>query len=254
VSIFFSELRSPQIKAAAEAGAVAVLPVGQTEEHGPHLPVNTDTFIIHRVCHAAIKSLHGNPQALLLDPVTYGYSQKAVTEWAGTFVVPQETLIEMLTHVVVSLADMGFRKVVIANGHGNHDGVLRVVARRVADERGIGPGLLFPYALVGDVLKEHSRGGPQAMCHACEMETSLMLHLANHLVDMSSAVSDDRLTVASPYSSGQAFVSTWTLQKSRSGTYGDPTVASPKLGRLLFEKMVAETAKFIRYYEALKQV
>jgi creatinine amidohydrolase/Fe(II)-dependent formamide hydrolase-like protein len=81
-----------------------------------------------------------------------------------------------------------------------------------------------------------------------------MLHLANHLVDMSSAVSDDRLTVASPYSSGQAFVSTWTLQKSRSGTYGDPTVASPKLGRLLFEKMVAETAKFIRYYEALKQV
>ncbi len=254
MTIMFSELRSPQVKAAAEAGAVLVLPVGQTEEHGDHLPIQTDTLIGQRVCEAAIRSLAGQPPAYLMDPIAYGYSQKVLKAWPGTMVVPQDTLIDMITHVVISVADSGFRKVVLVSTHGNHDGVVRVVARRAADERGIGPGVIFPHALVGDVLKANWKAGPAGTCHACEFETSVMLHLAPHLVDMSLARADDRLALVSPYASSQAFVSTWTLQKSRSGAYGDPTVANAELGRLLVEKMVAETAKFIRYYHGLKQV
>ena len=254
MSILFSELRSPQIKAAAEAGAVLVLPVGQTEAHGPHLPVNTSTLIIQRVCHAAVKSLSGKPPALLLDPVTYGYSPKTFKAWPGTFVVPQETLIETLKHLAISAADMGFRKFAIVSGHGDHDGVVRVAARSVADECGMGPGILFPFALVADVLREHSKSGPHGAGHAGEMETALLLQLAPHLVDMSAAAADDRLKVTPSYFSNQAYVSMWTLQKSQSGTYGDPTAANAKLGRLLFDKMVAETVKFIHYYHGLKQV
>jgi len=250
----FSQLRHPEIKAAAQAGAVLVLPLGQTEEHGPHLPINTDTLIAVRVCEEAIKRLDGKPQAWLMDEVCYGFSHQVMKEWPGTFTVPQEILIQYLKHVMISAVDSGFRKIVLVSTHGNHDGVTRVVARCLADERGIGPGVLFPFTFTGDIMKEFGKAGPRGTCHACEMETSLMLHLAPELVKMDVAVGTDKLQQTSPYSSSQAFVSTWTLQKSVSGTYGDPTVADSALGQRLFEKMVQETANFIRYYHGVKQV
>jgi len=254
VSIHFPDLRSPEVKVAAESGAVPVLPVGQTEEHGPHLPINTDAFIARRVCEEAGAALAGNPPSYVLDTICYGYSQKALKGWPGTFVVPQQTLIETIKHVLVSLADMGFKKIVVVSTHGNHTGVLRVVARMVADECGVGPGLFFPCAAAGEVMKKYGKAGPGGSCHAGELETSLMLHLAPERVDMSAAVSSDKLTSTVPYSSSEAFISTWTRQGSRSGAYGDPTVATPGLGKRLFETLVAETAKFIRYYHGLKQI
>lgn len=250
----FSQLRYPEIKAAAEAGAVLVLPLGQTEEHGPHLPINTDTLIAVRVCEEAIQRLAGTPPVWLMDEVCYGFSHQVMKEWPGTFVVPQDILAQTLKHVMISAVDMGFRKIVLVSIHGNHDGVARVAARCVADERGVGPGVLFPFAFLGDTMKNYGKAGPGGTCHACELETSLMLHLAPELVDMKAAVGTDRLTQISPYSSSQAFVSTWTLQKSRSGAYGDPTVATAELGRRLFDKMVTETAGFIRHYHGLIQV
>jgi len=250
----FSQLRYPEIKAAAAAGAVLVLPLGQTEEHGPHLPINTDTYIAVCICEEAVRRLNDRPPAWLLDEVSYGFSQKVMKEWPGTFVVPQEILIGTLTHIMISAADMGFRKIVLVSTHGNHDGVVRVAARKTADECGVGPGVLFPFAFVSDIIKEYGKAGPGGICHACEMETSLMLHLAPELVEMKASVAGDKLRQTVPYSSSQAYVSTWTLQKSQSGIYGDPTVAAPELGRRLFERMVDETVGFIRHYHGLKQV
>jgi len=254
MAIRFAELRSPQIGEAVERGAVAVLPIGQTEQHGPHLPISTDTIEAERICEAAVKKLDARPEAYVLDAFRYGYSQKVVTAWPGTFAIPQETVIEMLRQMLIALADMGFKKIVLVSIHGNHDGVVRVVQRMLADERGIGPGAFFPLKAVGDIVKEGGKAGPGGSCHSGEMETSIMLHLAPELVDMSVATSADKLTFSSPYSSGEAFVSTWTVQKSGSGTYGDPIPASAEFGKRLFEAMVERTAEFIRYYHGLKQI
>jgi len=252
--ISFSELRSPQVGEAAAAGAVPVLPLGQIEEHGPHLPINTDVFIARRVCEAAVRRLAGSPRSYVLDAIAYGYSQRAMKRWPGTFTVAQETVIETLKQVLISLAEMGFRKIVVVSTHGNHVGVARVAARMVADERGIGPGVFFPYAACSDILGEYGKAGAGGSCHAGEFETSVMLHMAPELVDLSAAGGEDRLSFTSPYPSSQAFVSTWTLQESSSGAYGDPTAATTELGKRLFEKMVEETAGFIRYYHGLEQV
>ena len=254
MSILFSELRSPQVAEAAEKGAVLVLPFGQTEEHGSHLPIHTDLLIARRICEDAVTSLGGHPLGYVLDPIAYGFSQKVLQRWPGTFTMPQETVIAVVRHVLLSLVDMGFKKLVVVSTHGNHVGVTRVVARMVADERGIGPGLAYPVGFCSELLKSHGKAGAGGSCHAGEFETSVMLHLAPHLVDMSAACSIDNLKSLLPYSSSQAFVSTWTIQQSETGTYGDPTVATAKLGKLLFEKMVTETANFIRYYHGLKQV
>jgi len=254
MGVYFSELRSPQIREAAEKGAVVVLPFGQIEEHGPHLPINTDTMIAERICEEAVTQLAGDPLSYVLTPISYGYSQKVLKKWPGTFSLSQKTVIETLKSVIISLADMGIRKCVVVRTHGNHKGVARVAARDIADECGAGPALFFPFAGVSDVLKKHTKTGAYGSCHAGEMETAIMQHIALDLVDMSVAVAADKLTNISPYPSSQAFVSTWTLQESVSGTYGDPTVATPKLGKLLFEKMVSDTAKFIKYYYGLNQV
>ena len=254
LTIHFSELRSPQVAQAAQSGAVLVLPVGQTEEHGPHLPIHTDFLIAQRVTEEAVRRLDGEPPAFVLDPIAYGYSQNVLRRWPGTFRLPQETVIDTLTHICTSLADMGLRKVVLVNAHGNHDGVARVAARKVADACGAGPGIIVPYAFCADILQEHGKAGPGGSCHAGEFETSVMLHLAPHLVDMSVAPPQDAIRSASPYSSSQAFVSTWTRQRSESGAYGDPTEAAAELGVRLFDRMVDETVRFVRYYHGLEQV
>ena len=145
--------------------------------------------------------------------------------WPGTFVVPQKTLAGVIKSVLISLADMGFRKMVAVSGHGNHVGVLRSVAREVADETSVGPGVVFPYSFGAELLEEHGRGGPGSSCHGGEFETSLMLHLAPELVEMTETTDEDRIRDEFPYSSNQAFVSTWTRQQSQNGIYGDPTVA-----------------------------
>ena len=217
MSIHFSHLRSPQIRQAAEQGATVVLPLGQIEEHGPHLPIHTDLLIARRVCEEAVKSLAGKPPAYLLEAICYGYSQKVLQQWAGTFVVPQETVIATLKHVGLSLVDMGFRKIVIVSTHGNHTGVARVAARMLADERGLGAGVFFPFSMCAEILAAHGKAGPGGSCHAGESETSVMLHLAPELVDLSAATAADKLTAVSPYSSSQAFISTWTRQESKSG-------------------------------------
>jgi len=250
----FSELRSPQVKDAADRNAALLLPVGQIEEHGPHLPIHTDLFIARRLCEETVKNLSGDPTAYVLEAVPYGYSQHVIKRWPGTFVLSQQTVIDTLKSVCVSLADMGFRKIVLVNAHGNHDGVAKVAVRDVADQSGIGVAIVTSYALCSDVMEEHGRAGPGGSCHAGEFETSVMLHLAPELVDLSAANDSDKLVQVSPYSSSQAFVSPCTRQRSESGTYGDPTVATKDLGRRLFEKMVDETAKFTRYYYGLNQV
>ena len=254
MTILFQELRSPQIRDAAERGAVAVLPVGQTEEHGPHLPICTDVLIAQRVCEAAVERLSGDPLSYVLEPISYGYSQKVLKRWPGTFVLPQEIVIETLKHVVLSLADMGFRKVAVVSVHGNHVGACRVAARAVADACGMGPGVFFPAKRCGDIMSEYGKAGPGGSCHAGEFETAVLLHLVPELVDMSAVTDSDKLTFTSPYSSSEAFVSTWTIQESGSGVYGDPTTATAELGKRLCDKMVDETANFVRYYSRLKQV
>ena len=254
MTIYFSELRHPQIKEAAKKNAVVVLPFGQIEEHGPHLPIYTDAFIAERVCEDAIKQLAGNPPSYMLEPISYGYSQKVLKKWPGTFSLPQQTVVETLKHILLSLTEMGIRKCVVVSTHGNHRGVARMAAREVADECGAGPALFFPVATVGDVLNQHGQAGPGGSCHAGETETSLMLYLAPDLVEMSVAVADDKVMRVSPYPLSQAFISTWTCQTSSSGAYGDPTVATAELGKLLFDRMVSATAEFIRYYQGMEQI
>ena len=246
----FGELKSPGVARAVEANALLLLPVGQTEEHGPHMPLNTDTLIATDLCEAAADQLDGDIETYVLPPVSYGFSARVMDRWPGTFRVRMDTIISVVREVCESVARMGFKKVVIVSGHGNHTGPMRVVARQVADSCAIDVPVVMPAGMVMNKLAEINKGGPGASCHAGEYETSLMLHLHPELVDMSQATNEDLLRLTGDFASSEVFWSTWMRQQSTHGVYGDPTPATAETGRQLFEAHVDRLVEFLRLYYA----
>lgn len=249
MTIHFRELTSPQIQAAAEAGTLLLLPLGQTEEHGRHLPVGTDTIIAERVCEEAARRLAGSIPTLVLPSVGYGYSGQVMAKWPGTFTLPTRLVTDLLVEACKSVICMGFAKIIIVNAHGHHQHLAVVAAREIADSTGVEVAVLMPNSLIGKEFAALRKSTPGGACHGGEYETSLMMHLGYH-VDLKLADAGDALRTDSEFCSndtfagGKVFWSTWCRQSSRSGIYGDPTVASAETGRKVFEAIIDQMVKF----------
>jgi len=247
MSILFGEQTSPALERHAEQNALILLPVGQTEEHGPHLPVHTDALIAREVAVAAGERMAQDTPTLVMETLSYGYSSSALKRWPGTIVLQPETVIDTLCEICASVIEMGFRRVAILSIHGNHAGIMRVAARKVADATGVYPAVVFPIALGMERFLEIAKAGTEGSCHAGELETAVMLHLAPDLVDLDKAAKPNPLRKPSRFS-GKVFWSTWGREKSEHGYYGDPTVASAETGEAAFRAMVEETAAFLREF------
>ena len=137
------------------------------------------------------------------------------------------------------------------NSHGHHDAITRVAARKVADACDACMVVTDIWRMASDVVSRLRKSGPGGCCHACEYETALMLHLQKR-VNM-------RLAVDEPVKSHSAFVagdmigpgskifwSTWRYQKSRTGTYGAPTLATAEQGRRMFDGTIEAYLRLLR--------
>ena len=93
-----------------------------------------------------------------------------------------------------------------------------------------------------------SKAGKGGSCHAGEYETSLMLYLAEELVHPEKADSGDKITYESDFFPSKVFWSTWGVQQSKSGVYGDPTAASKDTGRAIMEATVRNYVAFIKEF------
>ena len=247
MSACFGDLRYPQLREAIDRNALVLLPVGQTEEHGPCLPVGTDAIIAEEVCRATADRL-GDVPCLAMEPIVYGYSGRVMSQWPGTIRLRMGTLMAVVRETAASLVEMGFRKIILVSTHGHHTGALRVVVRELADQCDVDVAVAFPAAMAAGKLEEISRSGPGASCHAGEFEASLMLHLRPELVDLTQATDRDVLKLNTEFSSGEAFWSTWRRQRTTTGAYGDPAQASAETGRALMDAMVERLAVFARQY------
>jgi creatinine amidohydrolase len=170
------------LRLAEPAKKVALLPVGSTEAHGPHLPLCTDSVIGEAVAARAAAALERRGLvALHFPPLHY-----AVTDWAGTFAgsvsVPAETAVAVALAACKAAYAMGFDEVVVFTAHlePGHIASLREVAIRYAAE--VGRALVFPdttrRALAQRLTPEYRSGS----CHAGQYETSLVLALRPELV------------------------------------------------------------------------
>jgi creatinine amidohydrolase len=252
----FAELTSPQIADLIAQKPLALIPVGQLEEHGPHLPVNADALIAERITGALAERLEDLP-CLLLPTVWSGYSGKELAKWAGTIRLRTRVFADMMFDIIRSLTEMGIEKIVTVNGHGHHPALLEMVAREIADETGVYIACAEAAKMAAPAVQKHRKSVPGGCIHGCEFETSLLLYFGAK-VDMSQAHNRDFFRYNTENFPGdgfsgskQAFWSTWGIQRSETGIYGDPTVADAEFGRLVFEEAVKNLEGFCREYHSV---
>lgn len=211
-------------------GAVLLVPLGSTEQHGPHLPLDTDT----RVALGWARALAPRIEATVAPPLPYG-SAGEHQDFAGTLSIGREALESVLVELIRS-ASSTFDRLVLLSGHaGNAEPVDRVVKRMTHEGHQVLG--LFPRWPIGD-----SRF-PKLDAHAGRVETSLMLHLDPDLVRIEHAVPGateplDEL-MDDMRRGGVAAV-------APNGVLGDPTGSSAFEGRALFDDLVDRSEAQIR--------
>jgi creatinine amidohydrolase len=221
-------------------GAVAILPIGAAaKQHGFHLPLNTDRIQGEWLAGQMAKKI----DALIWPTLTYGH-YPAFTEYAGSISLSISTFEALVREVAGQILGSGCSRLLVLNtGISTLAPVDRALAR-LASERikhlWIHGGPRYPR--VARQLAEQSHGS-----HADELETSVMLALAPHLVDMTRAEASPNLAQAMPGALTPSDPS--SPNYSRSGSYGDPTRATSAKGEALLAAMLddlhEQATKFI---------
>jgi creatinine amidohydrolase len=213
------------------AGSAAILPIGAAaKQHGFHLPLNTDRIQAEWFASRLAERI----DALIWPTVTYGY-YPAFVEYAGSSSLSASTFEAMVHEIASGILDNGVGKLFVLNtGISTLASVERALVRfdtgKVMHLR-IYDGPRFRRA--AEQLAEQSHGS-----HADELETSLMLALAPQLVDMARAEASPALTHEVP---GRLTPTDRNSPNySRSGSYGDPTMATSAKGEVLLAAIVED--------------
>lgn len=247
MKIRFEEMRSPEIGEFIKKDGMVIVPIGACEVHGRHLPVITDTKMAYSAAIDAAEKMSPKIPVSVLPAVWFGYSISILKNWPGTITIRPKVLIDLLYNICQSLIDMGIDKILIVNGHGNNPGVLDVVVRSIGDDFKVFPGVtnIFDCWDKGYVM-QNRRSKPGGIGHACEIETSVLLHLSEDLVDMSVADSTDIMKSdlqTCPVDWGtpkkrKLYLSTWYLENSIYGGAGDPSCATKEFGKAIHNMTV----------------
>jgi len=223
--------------------AVALLPIGSTEPHGPHLPLETDVVIsLETSRRAAARLSSGGFEALILPPISYAVTDFS-KEFPGAVGVSRETSVAMLAEVCRDALSHGFAAVCLVNSHlePDHLAALREAAARVSAQTG--RPVIFPDVTQrrwASMLTEEFRSGA---CHAGRYETSLVMAARPDLVDEAAR----RSLPANPISISRRIkegARTFREAGGEMAYFGDPAAATAQEGDATYEALAAmvETA------------
>lgn len=236
----------------ATGGKTVLVPIGHTEQHGHHLPLNTDTVIIQAIAQGAERAAPGEVIALPAFP--YGVSTHRKS-FAGTLNAGGRAFEDFWLAVVDSLAMMGARKIYLVSGHGGSCSFLTNVVKYAGEQH---PHIfsattwLHTSDRIGtEALNRTRRSGIGGMGHAGELETAYMLHLRPDLVHMDRCIDETGFIATESYFmdwvEGGALVANppWD-DDTATGAYGAGSLATEENGRLWLEAAIAEKVDHIR--------
>ena len=218
-------------------GGLLLLPLGATEQHGPHLPIAMDTLLAEALCHVASEATN----VPVLPALRYTTSQGHTSKWPGTFSLRHSTFIATLRDIADWAASTGWQRLLLINTHFGNDAPARVAVDqiRLAHLGTLQVGLLNAFQLTPAIWTEYTADA--ADLHANQAETALMLHLCPHLVHLDQIpVSDD------PDRTAGTVFSHPVAQTSLNGVTGHPTRATAGQGRDLFDRMTTALIEKIR--------
>ena len=230
-----------------------MLPLGATEQHGPHLPLSVDTVLVEGVVNAALPHLSAQDPVWVLPTQALGLSTEHQA-FEGTLTLSPETVIALWCEIGASVARAGFKKMLMFNAHGGNVGLMDVVARELRAQHGL---LVYSsswYNLPLDeaALAQFSAHEHRFGIHGGEIETSMMLALAPDLVDMSQAQnftssSQERAQRYPVLGNGKSAKLGWHIQDyNPSGAVGNAGAATAAKGQALVKSAGEQLAVLLR--------
>ena len=247
MSVHFNEYTRDELRAMGP-DAVVVLPVGATEQHGPHLPVGTDHFAVEHIAVEAAKGVADRLSVLVAPALPYGSSHHHLP-FSGTLSLGTETYYRVITDLVESLLIDGFRRVFVLNGHGGNNELIQLAVRDLALRRPAELAAASYWTIASDdlVKVEANRYG-RFPGHAGTFETSLVLALRPELVREPRPHRDD---------AGTTLVSSPNYRLERHGAWQEidgytdsPDQGTPALGRLYLQTVAGAVGRtLIEFYQ-----
>lgn len=241
------ELSGPDVSQRLSKDSVIVLPLGAVEQHGPHLPLNTDFVVAEAVSREVVAQVGEECDAWLLPALPFTKSNEHA--WAGgTVWLSAQTLLAVLDDIGRSIAATPARRLLFINGHGGNSSLVSTANRELRLKHGLMTFLAHPHVPA-------DQGGISAASelgmgvHGGMDETSVMLHLRSDLVDMSlakrsvpEALADNRhVRFGGSVSFG------WLSNDfGPDGVIGDPTGANAADGQVMFDAAVANLCEAVR--------
>ncbi len=227
------EMTWVEIEKALKEQKPILVPFGSVEEHGPHLPISTDSDL----CYAIVKKGAENSGFLVAPIVNYGLC-RTTREFPGTVSLRFDTLKQLAKDILFELASQGFKKIVLFSFHAGstHLVTLKEAAFEFSlENKNVKVYLVSSMDLAVEDLFKILETAPQ---HACELETSLMLFLKPDSVQMEKAIEE--------HSSGTPFlVRPSGREWLKTGVMGDPRKASAEKGEKIFNLMTKRLGEIL---------
>jgi creatinine amidohydrolase len=243
MTVEWAELKAAELQALAAQDAIVVVPVASIEQHGPHLPVMTDTLLCSAVARRGVElAVASSRRAVVTPPVWSGLSEHHMP-FGGTLSLDFATFSALIGGVCRSLERHGFGRVLLLNGHGGNEAALRVIVEQLSPTfEGVLACVNYWHlaALEFAAILERQSG----VRHACEAETSMVLALRPELVDparFAEAKFEEDASLAGATYRWRSFA-----DRTASGVLGDPTAALAEKGERLLEAAGAALASLLQ--------
>ncbi|MFN7922875.1 MAG: creatininase family protein [Bryobacteraceae bacterium] len=252
----YRTLTWPEAKQRAEAGAVIVIPVAAIEQHGFHLPIDTDNVLVEHVTEEAARRSEG---LILTAPmIHYGFNEHNMG-FPGTITVRETVFIDFIYDVAHSFVRQGYDRIVYVNGHGSNQMLCNLAARRIVNTTQALCASVAHWSLAKsavDRLRESEY--PGGMAHACEFETAMYMHIRPELVEAEKMVLRETPSKINEYLFDDLFgsgpvhmVNRWS-RVTKTGVEGDPMLATPEKGREFSECSIENLVRFARLFREMK--
>jgi len=249
--MLLENMKWPEVQRFDFAQFPVVIPLGSIEQHGPHLPLSTDTEIVTAIAREVESRL---ADRILVTPTLWlGHSPHHMN-FPGTLSAEPGIYIGMVKSLVHSMVRHGAKKIFLLNGHGGNEAPVPVALRELKTELSAQKDVFVAFAsywwLGSKTLTAVRESGVGGVGHACEMETSVMLAIAPGKVEMSLARKSGpgaalRYRVIDMQASNPVAMVSEFDELSDSGVLGEPELATVEKGRLFLAGFAESIVEFL---------
>lgn len=246
-SVLWSDYTTYELKETIEKeNPIVILNVAATEQHGPHLPLNTDTDIGFNIAKRIAKE---SPiKAFVLPPVWAGFSPHHM-DFTGTITLRQSTLFSVTYDILECVIKHGVTRILLLNSHGGNIALLKTVVDEIGLKLGISPVYVTYWNLISGVINQIRESEMSGMSHACELETSLKMVISPD--DLRESLIKDVVVEGNAFHGVDMFspnkigifktFKEWT----ETGQIGAPSLASVEKGEKILNAVVKEFKELI---------